>query len=70
MQWSVQQGGWVTLPLNLTAERHGASVWRLRQDHSLVSMGGDDDAAEETSETLTSVRYSTRITFKMKYPTW
>ena len=70
MQWSVQQGGWVTLPLNLTEERYGSSVWRLRQDNSLVIMGGDDDAAEETSETLSSDGDSTRITFKMKYPTW
>ena len=39
LQWSVQQGGWVTLPLTLTEERSGSSIWRVSQD-SLVIMGG------------------------------
>ena len=69
MQWSVQQEGWVTLPLTLTEERRGSSAWRVSQD-SLVIMGGWSDAAEETSETVSSDGDSTRITFNMKYPIW
>ena len=69
MQWSVQQGGWVTLPLNLTEGRQGSTVWRVSQDNSLVIMGGDDDAARETSETVSSDGVSTRRTFNLKYPT-
>ena len=68
MQWSVQQGGWVTLPLTLTEERYGSSVWRVSQD-SLVIMGGDTDAAE-TSETVSSDGDSTRSALNMIYPTW
>ena len=66
LKWSVQQGGWVTLPLNLTERRDGSSVWRVSQD-SLVIMGGD--GAEETSETVSSDGDSTRRSFNMKYPT-
>lgn len=69
IQWSVQQGGWVTLPLNLTEKRGGSSVWRVSQDNSLVIMGGDDAAAEETSETVSSDGDSTRRSFNLKYPT-
>ena len=69
LQWSVQQEGWVTLPLNLTEKRYGSSVWRVSQD-SLVIMGGEDGAAVETSDTVSSDGDSTRITFNMKYPTW
>ena len=68
LQWSVQQGGWVTLPLTLTEERWGSSIWRVSQD-SLVIMGGYHDAAEETSETVSSDGDSTRIAFNMKYRT-
>ena len=56
------------LPLTLTEKRFGSSVWRVSQD-SLVIMGGWSDAAGETSETVSSDRDSTRITFNMKYPT-
>ena len=68
VQWSVQQGGWVTLPLTLTEVRYCSSVWRVSQDSSLVIMGGL--GAEETSETVSSDGDSTRSTFNMKYPTW
>ena len=67
LQWSVQEGGWVTLPLNLTEARIWSSVWS--QDNSLVIMGGFDDDAAETIETVSSDGYSTRRTFNMKYPT-
>jgi len=69
VQWSVQQGGWVTLPLNLTEDRAGSSVWRVSQDNSLVIMGGDDFGAKETSETVSSHGVSTRSSFYLKYPT-
>ena len=68
IQWSVQQGGWVTLPLNLTEERRYSSVWS--QDNSLVIMGGRDGVAARTSETVSSDRVTTRSSFRMKYPTW
>jgi len=68
LQWSVQQGDWVTLSLTLTKRRVGSSVWRVSQDNSLVIMGGWY-VAEETSETVSSDGDSTRITFKMKYLT-
>ena len=67
VQWSVQQGDWVTLPLNFTEERRYSSVWS--QDNSLVIMGGQDDAASETSEIVSSDRDNTRSSFKMEYPT-
>ena len=69
LQWSVQQGGWVTLPLNLTEKRVLSSAWRDSQANSLVIMGGGDGAADETSETVSSEGDSTRSTFKMKYAT-
>ena len=70
LKWSAKQGGWITLPLKLTAGRAASSVWSLSQDNSLVIMGGwDYMAAGETSETISSDRDSTRITFNMKYPT-
>ena len=69
IKWSVQQGGWVTLPLTLTWEREDSSVWRVSQDNSLVIMGGDSDDAEMTSETVSSDGVSTRRSFNMKYPT-
>ena len=62
----MQQEGWVTLPLTLTEKRWYSSVWRVSQD-SLVIMGGN--GAEETSETVSSDGDSTRITFRMRYPT-
>merc|ERR1711862_113577 len=68
IQWSVQQGGWVTLPLTLTEDRYDSSIWRVSQDNSLVIMGGLY-GAEETSETVSSDRDSTRTSFKMKYKT-
>ena len=64
----MQQGGWVMLPLTLTEKRFGSSVWRVSQD-SLVIMGGFDDAAWQTSEIVSRDGDSTRITFRMKYPT-
>jgi len=69
IQWSVQEGGWVTLPLNLTEDRHGSSVWKVSQDNSLVIMGGWSTAGE-ISETVSSDGVSTRRTFEMKYQTW
>ena len=66
IQWSVQQGGWVRLPLNLTKERSGSSVWRVSQDNSLVIMGGR--FRDMTSETVSSDGVSTRRTFNLKYP--
>ena len=69
LQWSVEQGGWVTLPLTLRTEhRVGSSVWRVSQD-SLVIMGGYHDAALKTSETVSSDGEITRSTFNLKYPT-
>ena len=56
------------LPLNLTEERRGSSIWRVSQDNSLVIMGGSGDAGR-TSETVSSDGDNTRSTFKMKYPT-
>ena len=56
------------LPLTLTEGRYASSVWRVSQDN-LVIMGGEDDAAEETSETVSSDGDSTRSTFNIKYPT-
>lgn len=44
-QWSVQQGGWVTLPTH--RGEMGLQCLESEQD-SLVIMGGYDDAAEET----------------------
>ena len=70
LKWSVQQGGWVTLPLNLIEKRVLSSAWRDSQANSLVIMGGGDGAADETSETVSSEGDSTRSTFKMRYPTW
>ena len=64
----MQKKGWVTLPLTLTEERDASSVWRVSQDNSMVIMGGGGDAAQETSETVSSDGVSTRSTFKMKYP--
>ena len=69
LKWSVQQGGWVTLPLTLTEERVASSVWRVSQDSSLVVIMGGYGAAKETSETVSSDGDSTRNTFNMKYPT-
>ena len=69
IQWSVQEGGWVTLPLNLTEERYYSSVWRVSQDNSLVIMGGLHDDAEETSETVSSDGVSTGTPFYLKYST-
>ena len=69
IQWNVQKGDWVRLPLNLTEKRLGSSVWRVSQDNSLVIMGGKDDAASETSEIVSSDRDNTRSSFKMRYPT-
>ena len=68
VQWSVQHGGWVTLPLNLTEKRQDSSVWIVSQDNSLVIMGGAGSAGR-TSETVSSDGDSTERTFKMKYPT-
>ena len=68
LKWSVQQGGWVTLPLNLAEGRWGSSVWRASQDNSLVIMGGNGDS-KKTSETVSSDRDNIGRTFNMKYPT-
>ena len=69
LKWSAQQGGWVMLPLKLTAGRAASRVWSLSQDNSLVIMGGGYGAALETSETFSSDGDSTSITFNMKYRT-
>ena len=69
LQWSVQQGEWVTLPLNLTERRYESSILRVSQDNSLVIMGGGKASARETSETISSDRDSTSSSFKMEYVT-
>ena len=68
IQWSVQQRGWVTLPLTFTEGRWYSSVWRVSQDNSLVIMGGDY-GARKNSETVSMDEASTRRTFEMKYKT-
>ena len=65
VQWSVQEGGWVTLPLTLKKERVGSSIWRASRDNSLVIMGG---VHGEEEETVSRDRDSTRRTFNLKYP--
>jgi len=70
IQWSVQEGGWVTLPLTLTEKRDGSSVWKLSQDNSFVIMGGLASDADETSETVSSDGVSTRRSLNMEYPIW
>ena len=67
IRWSAEQGAWVTLPVTLTQERWGSSVWSVSQDQSLVIMGGYNAAAEKTSETVSSDGVSTRPSFNMKY---
>ena len=69
-RWNAEQGDWVTLPVNLTQERPFSSVWSVSQDQSLVIMGGGyDEAARDTSETVSGDGVSTRLSFKMIYPT-
>ena len=66
MKWSVQQGGWVTLPFTLSMRRYGSSSW-ARGD-TMVIMGGEDDAGW-TSETVSIGGDNTRSSFPMKYRT-
>ena len=66
LEWNVQQGTWVTLPLTLSEARDASSVWRV--DNSMVIMGGAG-AAQKTSETVFGDGSNTRRTFKMKYST-
>ena len=70
IRWSVEQGAWVTLPVSLTQERVDSSAWSVSQDQSLVIMGGGyDEAARDTSETVSGDGVSTRPSFKLKYKT-
>ena len=70
VRWSGEQGAWVTLPVNLGQKREYSSAWRVSQDQSLVIMGGYNNKARKTSETVSSDGVSTRPSFDMKYPTW
>ena len=63
LQW---RGEWVTLPVTLTEERYGSSVWGAEE--GLVIMGGWIDAAQ-TSETVSSDGANTVTSFRMKHPT-
>ena len=67
LQWSEQQGGWATLPVTLTEERWGSSVWGTEE--GLVIMGGWSDGAEQTSETVSSDGTNSVTTFRMERPT-
>ena len=66
LQWNLQ-GGWTRLPLTLSEERHGSSLW-ARGDQ-LVIMGGFSDAAEESSESVSSDGAVSRGSFAIKYKT-
>ena len=57
------------LPFTLIKQREFSSVWRLSQDNSLVIMGGQNYAAKQTSEIVSSDGDNTRSTFWMKYAT-
>ena len=67
LKWSVQIGGWVTLPLTLSEERRRSSIWD--RGDQLVIMGGLwFGEAQETSETVSSDGAVTS-SFGMKYKT-
>ena len=67
--WSAEQGGWVTLPDVLTEPRGSSSSWTGSRDRSLVILGGLNDDAGETSETVSSDGVSTGPSFNLKYQT-
>ena len=66
LQWSVQQGGWITLPFTLNERRWASSAWTVSQDSSLIIMGGDG-LANRNTETVPSDGDITKRTFRMKY---
>ena len=66
LQWNLQ-GGWTRLPLTLSEERWGSSIWS--RGDQLVIMGGVSVAARESSETLSSDGAVTSRSFRMKYKT-
>ena len=67
LKWSLQTGGWTTLPLRLPEERDDSSAW----DHGdrLVIMGGSSYEARETSEGVSSDGAVTSYLFRIKYKT-
>ena len=67
VNWNKQRGDWVTLPVRLSEERYGSSLWA--HGDQLVIMGGQSDAARESSETVSSDGAVTSRSFKMKYKT-
>ena len=67
LKWSLQTGGWTTLPLRLPEERDDSSAWD-RGDR-LVIMGGSSYAARETSERVSSDGAVTSYLFRIKYKT-
>ena len=67
--WSAEQGGWVTLTDVLRESRYSSSSWTESRDNSLVILGGYEDDAAETSETVSSEGVSTGPSFNMKYRT-
>ena len=66
LQW--RQGGWATLPVTLAEERLASSAWGTEE--GLVIMGGTSDAAQQTSETVSSDGANTVTSFRMERPTW
>ena len=70
LKWNVENGSWVTLPLNLTERRDGSSsAWRVSPGNIVIMGGGGFGDADKTSEIVSIDGDSTRSTFKMKYPT-
>ena len=68
LQWSMQTGGWETLPIRLSEERAYSSVWN--HGDQLVIMGGSSVAARESSERVSSDGAFSRRSFGMKYKIW
>ena len=63
----MQTGGWDKLPVTLSENRDDSSAW-ARGDQ-LVIMGGQSDAARESSETVSSDGAVNSRSFRMKYDT-
>ena len=67
LRWNMQTGGWDKLPVTLSENRDDSSAW-ARGDQ-LVIMGGQSDAARESSETVSSDGAVNSRSFRMKYDT-
>ena len=67
LKWSVEQGGWVTLPITLSETRDAPSSWA--NSDGLVVMGGWSDIARVTSDIVSSDGAVTRTSFWMRYET-